>query len=478
MPARVVRLPADDPELREGLARIRAEFLVPVDFPPEVLAAASAALGPGRDGWATRDRRDRRDLELLTIDPEGSRDLDQALHAERRGDGFRVHYAIADVAAFVRAGDPIDMEAHRRGVTVYLPDGRASLYPPSITEGAASLLPGEERPALCWVFDLDALGTPKEWRLEPALVRSRRAWSYAEAQAALDAGRGPESLRLLRVIGRLRQEAERARGGVSLPLPSQEVRRRGRTYRLTYDAPRPVEGWNAQVSLMTGMCAATTMVEAGTGILRTLPPPDDHALARLHRTALALGIDWPHPERYADLIRRLDPSDPDHAAFLEQASETLRGAGYSVLDGAGAPPPVHGAIAAPYAHVTAPLRRLVDRFANAVLLDLLADRTPPPGLRDALGALPEIMHDGARRAAGVERAVVDLAEALVLRGHEGETMRGVVVDLDDERATVLVRRPAVVASLAASGAGLGDEVTVRLVAVDPGARRIELARVG
>ena len=471
MPARVVRLPVDDPELHAGLARIREDFHVAVDFPPDVLASAPRAVG------VTRERRDLRDLELLTIDPAGSRDLDQAYAAERRGDGYRVHYAIADVEAFVVDGDPIDAEAHRRGVTVYLPDGRASLYPQSIGEGTASLLPGEERFALCWVFELDSAGMPTSWRLEPALVRSRRAWSYPEAQAAIDDGSGPESLQLLRVIGRLRQEAERARGGVSLPLPSQDVLRHGGGYTLAYDAPRPVEGWNAQISLLTGMCAATTMAEAGVGILRTLPPPDEHALARLHRTAAALGIDWPATERYSDLVRRLDPRDPDQAAFLEQASETLRGAGYTVLDGAGGSPPVHGAIAAPYAHVTAPLRRLADRYANAVLVELLAARTPSPELRAALTVLPDIMHEGARRAAGVERAVVDLAEALVLRGREGETMRGAVIDLEQERATVLVRRPAVVASLDAGGARLGDEISVKLVAVDARARRIELVRV-
>jgi exoribonuclease R len=476
MPRRVVHLPLDDLELRAGLDRIREDFHVPVHFPPAALAAGAHPEG------VTRERRDLREVELLTIDPAGSRDLDQAYAAQRHGDGFRVHYAIADVEAFVRAGDPIDAEAHRRGVTVYLPDARASLYPPSIGEGVASLLPGEERPALCWTFDLDGAGAPTAWRLEPAVVRSRKAWTYAEAQRAIDAATGPQSLDLLRVIGGLRQEAERARGGVSLPLPSQEVDRRGDGYVLTYDAQRPVEGWNAQISLLTGMCAASTMVEAGIGILRTLPPPDPRALDRLHRSAAALGIDWPTDERYADVVRRLDPRDPDHAAFFEQASETLRGAGYSVLGGSGeeatgGPPPVHGAIAAPYAHVTAPLRRLADRYANAVLLDLFAGRVPSPELRGALTELPEIMREGGRRAAGVERAVVDLAEALVLRGREGEVMRGAVVDLEDDRATVLVRRPPVVTSVDGRGVQLGDEVTLRLVAVDPASRRIELAIV-
>ena len=79
---------------------------------------------------------DRTDLELITIDPAGSRDLDQALHIARgqRGE-FVISYAIADVAAFVRPGDPIDLEAHRRGTTLYAPDCRTPLHPPVLSEG-------------------------------------------------------------------------------------------------------------------------------------------------------------------------------------------------------------------------------------------------------------------------------------------------------------------------------------------------------
>src|SRR5579885_1766844 len=134
------------------LAALRAELKLPSVFPPDVLAEAAAAT------WDASGRVDSRDLELVTLDPAGSRDLDQAFLIERRGDGHRVHYAIADVAAFVRAGGLVDAEAHQRGETVYLPDGRVPLYPPSLSEGAASLLPGEDRPAVLWQLDLDADG--------------------------------------------------------------------------------------------------------------------------------------------------------------------------------------------------------------------------------------------------------------------------------------------------------------------------------
>ena len=119
-------------ELDRGIERIQAELEVSPDFPPDVEEAArSAAASPRLPDL------DRTDLELLTIDPPGARDLDQALHLERDGDGYVVHYAIADVGAFVTAGDPVDVEAHRRGETLYGADAKVPLHPTVLNEDAA-----------------------------------------------------------------------------------------------------------------------------------------------------------------------------------------------------------------------------------------------------------------------------------------------------------------------------------------------------
>ncbi|MGH9231008.1 MAG: RNB domain-containing ribonuclease [Acidimicrobiales bacterium] len=169
-------------EVERGMARVRAELEVPDGFPDDVLAAADRAAGA--DAWRRDGRPDRTAVELVTIDPPGSRDLDQAFGAERRPvGGFRVWYAIADAAAFVEPGGAIDAECHRRGVTLYGPDRRDPLHPPSLGEGAASLLPDEDRPALLWSIDLDSAGAPIGTRFERALVRNREG---AYSRAALD----------------------------------------------------------------------------------------------------------------------------------------------------------------------------------------------------------------------------------------------------------------------------------------------------
>ncbi|OWY62445.1 ribonuclease II, partial [cyanobacterium TDX16] len=147
----------DAEEVRTGLRRIREELDVPGPHPPEAVAEAEQAAR----SWTRDGREDRTEIPFVTIDPPESRDLDQAVHlSRRRGGGYRVHYAIADLGAFVQPGGALDQAVHQRGVTFYSPDERANLHPPVLGEGAASLLPDEDRPAVLWTIDLDADGAP------------------------------------------------------------------------------------------------------------------------------------------------------------------------------------------------------------------------------------------------------------------------------------------------------------------------------
>src|SRR3954453_16217050 len=246
------------------LATLRAEFKVAETFPPEVEEAARLAATT----WTRAGRTDATDLALVTLDPAGSMDLDQAFLLERVAGGIRLHYAIADVAAFVAPAGPIDGEAHRRGETLYLPDGRIPLHPPTLSEGAASLLPGADRPAVLWRLQLDAAGEPTSVDVRRSVVRSRAQLDYVSLQQ-----QGGDIAALLREVGSLRQQREHERGGVSLAEPEQQVEPAGDGWELSYRAPLPVEDFNAQLSLLTGMAAAKLMLDGKVGLLRTMPPP-------------------------------------------------------------------------------------------------------------------------------------------------------------------------------------------------------------
>ena len=189
-----VRRGADDVArtMREGIATIRAELDLPEEFPAEVLAAAEAAAANPR-----LPELDRTELPFVTIDPEGARDLDQALHIERAGsgEGYVVHYAIADVAAFVAPGDPVDVESHLRGETLYGAESKVPLHPPVISEDAGSLVPDQVRPALLWTIQVDATGEGTGVHVERALVRSTAQLTYEQAQQAIDDGSGGRDAR-------------------------------------------------------------------------------------------------------------------------------------------------------------------------------------------------------------------------------------------------------------------------------------------
>lgn len=477
--------------LRDGVAAIRAELEVTPDFPAEVLAgareAAEAPRAPGR--WV-----DRTDLPFVTLDPPSSQDLDQAVHLARRGGGapgYELHYAIADVAAFVPAGGPVDVEARRRGQTLYGADSKIPLHPPLLSEGAASLLPDQDRPALLWRLLFDADGALESTEVTRALVRSRAKLGYGETQQRLDAGAAGDRddvLPLVRELGLLRQAQEAARGGLALPLPEQEVEVEERDgverWALRLRSPLPVEEWNAQLSLATGIGAGGLMVAAGVGLLRTVPPAPTEAIARLRHTAHGLGIEWPEGMRHSDLIRSLDPGRADHAALVLAAARLMRGSGYVVLDPA-APLPAeqrrHAGIAADYAHVTAPLRRLADRFAGEVAVALCAGHDVPDWAQEALPRLPAIMQESGRRAAAYERAVVDLVESVLLAGRVGEEFTGAVVAVETERptrGTLIVRELGVEARIEGSEPlPLGQEVRARLTTADPATRTVRFSPV-
>ncbi len=479
MPARRLEIPQlrgaavdDVPEhvpadIVERLAAIRTELAVPAVFPAEVTAAAEAAVRAPR-----LPALDRTDLELITIDPPGSVDLDQALHIARDGDGFVVSYAIADVGAFVSPGDPVDLESHRRGQTLYAPDHRTLLYPPELGEGAASLLPEQVRPALLWTIRLGPHGRTLDAEVARALVRSRRQLTYEAAQADIEApaigGTAGETLQLLRTVGRLREARERQRGGVSLETGEQEVQVDGDVWSLRFRAALPVEGWNAQISLLTGICAAHLMMYGQIGILRTLPPADQGALTRLHRTAKALRIPWPAELDYPEFVRSLDPTKPAHAAMINACTRLFRGAGYQSFSGGVPEQAEHAALAIEYAHVTAPLRRLADRYAGEICVALCADEPVPTWVRTALDALPAEMQGSDRRAKAYDRAIIDAVEALVLRPRLGEVFTGTVLEVDEKRGrgTIMITDPAVEARIYGPDLPLGHELAATLVSAD------------
>jgi exoribonuclease R len=449
-------------------AALRADLRVPGDFPSTVQAEAARAAQ-----HVVLPDHDRTDIPFVTVDPVGSKDLDQAVHLARDGAGYLVSYAITDVASFVRPGSAVDAESHRRGETLYFPDTRVPLHPTVLSEGAASLLPGQLRPAVLWQIALDAGGEVASVDVRRARVRSVAQLDYDGVQRDLDTGGAHPAVALLAEVGERRLALARARRAIDLDLPQQTVTRAlSGEWTLSMRGQLAVERYNAEISLLTGMCAANLMLRGGYGVLRVVPPPDPSALATLRRAALALGVSWPDGAAPGDVLTSLDRTNPKHVAFLEHAMALLRGAGYADFNGTPPAQHEHSGIGAAYAHVTAPLRRLVDRFGSEICLALHAGQHIPAWVRAGAPRLPEQMAAAERLAHDVDRAVVDMTEAWLLKDRIGQHFPAVVIDAAEHGGTVVLDEPAVRARCDGTALHVGERVSVVLVEADVTRREV------
>lgn len=455
-------------ELTASLTALRRSLDLPEAFPPDVEQEAERAARDVSTDPATAGLADLRDLDFVTIDPAGATDLDQALHLEVTGEGAGrtavLHYAIADVPAFVAPGGALDAETRRRGQTMYAPDGRIPLHPSVLSDDAASLLPGVDRRAFVWRFELDAGARPVTTTLVRAAVRSREQWAYDEAQRAIDAGTAPATLLAMPWFGAARAERERERGGASLNVPETSIEPDGSGgFRLERSYGVPLEDWNAHVSLLTGMAAAEIMLRGRVGIVRTMPPADADDIADFRAQTVALGLPWREAVVYGDYLRGLDRS-PAARAVREYAAGLFRGAAYVAFDGEVPEHTDQAAIGAPYAHATAPLRRLVDRWVLVVCEALANGREVPEWARASLPDLPALMARSGQKASQLDAGAIDRVEAALLTPHVGEVFSGVVVSARSGVARVQLDDPPIDAKVPGLDAPPGSTVQVRVAA--------------
>jgi exoribonuclease R len=452
-----------DRALTDGLTAIRRDFQVPGAFPADVMQAAQAATRRALAG-----RVDRTGDSFVTLDPASSTDLDQAFAIERAGADIMLRYAIADVDWFVEDGDPIDQEAWRRAETIYLPDGKASLYPQLLSEGAASLLPNVERPAVIFAVRIAPDGGATLDGAERAVIRS-------SAKLAYDSVRPEDLPPDFAELSRRFEAADAARGASRVDPPEQEIERddHGRLH-LGFRARCPSEDQNAALSLATNMAIAKTLLAHHTGLFRVMAPPNADAVVRLRHLAAAIGLDWPAAATLEQFSQTLEAADPTHAAMML----AIRKAGDSASYAPYRPGirPWHAALSATYAHATAPLRRLADRYVIRAALAIANGQPIAPELTDAFERLPPVMARGDARAGQIERAVVDLAEAALLSGREGERFAAAVVDVDSRGARIQLADFPVIARLPDAPAAPGAQLEVCLTEADPTRRLVRFVK--
>jgi exoribonuclease R len=331
-------------------------------------------------------------------------------------------------------------------------------------EGAASLLPDGDRPAVIFTTRADAQGNVMLAGAERAIIRSRAKLAYDSVRAS---DLPPDFADFANRI----TAAEDRRGATRVDPPQQEVARQSDGSLQLGFAPRlESEDQNAALSLATNLAIADALQAHATGLFRVMAEPDDRGILRLRHTARAFGLVWPDGEPLAQYERTLVATDPRQAAFMLAIRRAGHGAGYEPYQAGRIP--WHSAMAATYAHATAPLRRLADRYVVRAALAIANGEKVPAVVSEAFAKLPPVMARAEALEGQIQRAVIDVAEALLLEDSEGETFAAVVTDADERGARIQLRDEPVVARVAAHGVEPGDAITVRLTAVDAARRTV------
>lgn len=458
--------------LAEGLAKIAQQYSIPHGFSEDVLREAKEAVSQWNaqvDHEMNPEYRPRLDIPFVTLDPAPSTDLDQAFYLYEEGDKIVLQYALADLKPFIKSDGCIEKEAWHRGVTLYSLSNKVPLYPPVISQKGASLLPNGKKGALLIEVDIDSQGNVGMRSVERILMRSF---------AKLDYGRFRSSQApLLRPFAERYWRGEQERGAMRLEFPQQEIvsdRSAPGGIRLELRARNEAEQMNSTLSLAVNLALATMLKKVKCGVFRVMEEPSHAAMRSLRREAHALGIAWDAAESLRDLQKRLAADNLDHQRFMMEVRRAGGRARYAHIQDD--PSPWHAAIAASYVHATAPMRRLGDRYLLELAYCVEQGVAVDANLEERLKQLPDVMDRCEGRANSIDRAVIDLLEAVSLRTRVGEVMIAEVVDAE---AGVVQTRDSAIRSKATKLEGVknGDQVRVRIAVADPATRTVRFEAV-
>lgn len=427
---------ADEPGIATDMAIFSHDL--PSDF-PEAVEAEAQAFGERIDQAVAEQRKDLRELPLVTIDGADARDFDDAVYAEQTDKGFRLLVAIADVAEYVKPGSALDNEARVRGTSVYFPDRVLPMLPESLSNGLCSLRPDEDRLAMVCDMRLDETGKVQSSRFYEAVIRSHARLTYDQVQRMMAQGDSELRERFAHVLVNLdplfatyRALFKRRQRRGALDFDSQEVyfqfdaegrvediRRRTR-----HDTHRLIE----ECMIAANVEASRFVSSGGLPMLfRVHEPPPGDKLEGLEAFIRAQGIStrWketPEPSQFAAIQAQVAGKDNEHlvnAVLLRSLSLAV----YQTENKGH-----FGLSLASYSHFTSPIRRYADLLLHRAIKHLCR--------RQPLDKFPyskEQMADHGRncswtdrRAEEASRSVDERLKCQFMQRHLGDEFDGIV----------------------------------------------------
>ena len=392
-------------------------------------AAEAADRAPG-------SRRDLTALATFTVDPASARDFDDAVSAQREGDGARVWIHIADVAAHVRPGSPLDKEARRRANSTYVPGAVEPMLPHALSSDACSLAPGVERLAVTAEIELGPGAEPRRTRFYRSLIRSDARLDYDQLDAIFAGRVRPpeevaEPLQAARDVAAALGEHRGAKRGLDVESREPEFR---------FDADGNVTGAQAvpqteahrlieRLMILTNEQVAQLLERRRVpAVYRVHAQPDPPRVEHLLEQLAALGIPTPPlgrglaPRQAGELaaaasrLARREAERRGHGreAYTSLVLRSLKQAQYSERNSGHA-----GLGSAAYAHFTSPIRRYPDLVVHRALLALIGEGEAAPRLAECREVAAE-SSARERESAQIEREADDVCAAYLLERELGE----------------------------------------------------------
>lgn len=436
--AEVVHIVAHNAKTMD-VATIMKKYNLSADFPSAVIAEAQKVVNLKIEDCMT-NRRDFRDLPVITIDPADARDLDDAVSLVENNDGtmtLGVH--IADVSEYVTEGGELDKEAYRRGTSVYFPDCVFPMLPTQLSNGVCSLNPNEPRLTLSVLMTLDKFYNIIDYKIKKSVIQSVTRFSYDEVQAILDGKKHKHRDMIMKMseIALKHEHDRRLRGEVAFQVPEPKiVLDENGQIKDVYSQPHNLSHRIIETfMIMTNEVVAEHFNKLNLPfVYRIHDKPDPIKVIRFLNTLapfeIKQKIDFEHPDghHYQQMLDGID--DPNLKTIVSiLALRSMQKAKYS-------PNCIghFGLGSTYYCHFTSPIRRYPDLLIHRIIkmfLDSKLNSHKIDELNDFVAEASEQCSQTELSAVEAEREVDNLKRAEYMHAHLGETFKGVVNGITD-----------------------------------------------
>lgn len=413
---------------------------LPMEFPEEVLHQAGQAARPVSEEERA-GRMDLRDWQMVTIDGEDAKDLDDAVSLTMEDGRYRLGVHIADVSEYVGENSALDLEARKRGTSVYLVDRVIPMLPHALSNGICSLNQGEERLALSCLMTINAKGEVIDHQIAETVIRVDFRMTYTDVKKILE-DRDPavraeyEELvpmfERMEALAQILRDRRMKRGAIDFDFPETKVilDEKGRPVEIRpYDrnvATRIIEDF---MLIANETVAADYYWQELPFVYRTHEKPDSEKIQGLAAFinhfgySMHLDADRVHPKELQKLLQKIEGSE-EEALIMRLTLRSMKQARYTVENTG------HFGLAADcYCHFTSPIRRYPDLQIHRIIKENLRGRLNEKRIGHYERLLPEVARHASqteRRAEEAERETVKLKKVEYMEQHIGECFEGVI----------------------------------------------------